>query len=112
MIRRSYTATIARNERWARAAETEPYEAAWAGEAIFFVRALEASGPLRGARARVQISPDGIHWCDEGTSFSLPTRAGQVTFGRVRQFGGYLRLAATLPPRARCKVIVALCLKE
>jgi hypothetical protein len=112
MIRRSFTATVARNETWTGQAATEPYEAAWASEAIFFVRALEASGPLADAVARVQISPDGIHWCDEGTTFRLPASAGQVTFGRVCHFGGYLRLAAVLPPGAMCKVIVALALKE
>ncbi len=112
MIRRSFTATVARNETWVGQAATEPYEAAWAGEAIFFIRALEAAVPLAEAVARVQISPDGIHWCDEGTAFGLPTAAGQVTFGRVRHFGGYLRLVAALPPGAMCKVIVALVLKE
>lgn len=112
MIRRSFTATVARNETWTGQATTEPYEAAWASEAIFFIRALEASGPLADAVVRVQISPDGIHWCDEGTSFGLPMAAGRVTFGRVRYFGGYLRVAAVLPPQATCKVIVALALKE
>lgn len=112
MIRRSFTATVARNEIWTGQATTEPYEAAWASEAIFFIRALDASGPLTGAIARVQISPDGIHWCDEGTTFALPTAAGQVTYARVRHFGGYLRLVAVLPPQVTCKVIVAVALKE
>jgi hypothetical protein len=109
MLRRSFTATVARNELWEGEAATEPYEASWATEAIFFVRALEASG--HAGRGRVQISPDGIHWCDEGTSFALPARAGEVTFGRVSHFGGYLRLAAEFSPRSTCKVIVALSLK-
>jgi hypothetical protein len=73
------------------------------------VRALDASGEA--GRARVQISPDGIHWCDEGTSFPMPAKAGEVTFARVTHFGGYLRLAAEFSPRASCKVIVALSLK-
>ena len=72
---------------------TEPYEAAWASEAVFFVRALEIAGDLDDARARVQISPDGMHWCDEGTFVDLPANVSETTFGRVRHFGGWLRLA-------------------
>ena len=112
MIRRSFTAVIARNEPWTGAVATEPYECAWAGEAIFFVRALEAGGTLRAAKARVQISPDGIHWVDEGTAFPLPARQRDLTFGRVRHFGGFLRLAARIPQRASVKVLVTLALKE
>ena len=109
MLRRSYTATLARGERWTGAVQTEPYECAWASEAIFFVRALTAKGPL--AKARVQISPDGIHWADEGTSVKLPRAKGEVTFARVREFGGYLRLAADLPRGTALTVVVALALK-
>jgi hypothetical protein len=112
MLKRSFTATLARGEVWAGAVATEPYEAAWASEAIFFVRALETKGPLAKARARVQISPDGIHWADEGTRLAIPARTGQVTFARVRQFGGYLRLVTSLPRGATCRVVVALSLKE
>jgi hypothetical protein len=110
MLRRSFTATLARGERWAGSIETEPYECAWASEAIFFVRALTAKGPL--AKARVQISPDGIHWADEGTSMQLPKAKGEVTFARVRHFGGYLRLAADLPRGTALMVVAALVLKE
>lgn len=112
MIRRSFTAVVARNETWTGEAATEPYECAWAGEAIVFVRALEARGSLRTAKARVQISPDGIHWVDEGTVFPMPAKRGDLTFGRVGHFGGFLRLVTTLPPRASVKVLVTLALKE
>lgn len=112
MLRRSFTATLARGERWAGTVYTEPYECAWAAEAIFFVRALQAKGPLARAGARVQISPDGIHWADEGTRMKLPRARGGVTFARVRHFGGYLRLAANLPRGAALEVIAALVLKE
>jgi hypothetical protein len=112
MLRRSYTATLARGERWTGSVQTEPYECAWAGEAIFFVRALEAKGMLTKGAARVQISPDGIHWTDEGTRMKLPGAKGEVTFARVRDFGGYLRLAAELPRGTSLTVVVALALKE
>jgi hypothetical protein len=111
-LQRSHTATLARNEVWSGEAFTEPYEAGWAHEAIFFVRALEAAGDLKGASARVQISPDGIHWVDEGTRFELPHSAGDVGFGRAAQFGGFLRLRATLPAGATLRVVAALTLKE
>jgi hypothetical protein len=43
----------------------------------------------------VQISPDGIHWVDEGAELTL--RAGQeLSFARIREFGGLLRLAGTV----------------
>lgn len=109
-MRQSYTAVVERNAAWSGAFEVEPYEASWAGEAIYFVRTLEADGVPPGATARVQISPDGIHWCDEGTEVPLPTEAG-VTFGRVRHFGGWLRLTGELPQGARLKVIVYVTLK-
>jgi len=112
MIRRSFTAVVARNEPWTGEVATEPYECAWAGEALFFVRALDAKGSLGAAKARVQISPDGIHWADEGTAFPMPAKKGDLSFGRVRHFGSFLRLVAKIPPRASVKVLVTLALKE
>ena len=111
MIQRSHTAVIERNRLWQGGFETEPYEAGWAREAIFFVRTLEASGSGADMVARVQISPDGIHWCDEGTEMPVSTTPG-VTFGRVRRFGEFLRLVGTLPDGVALKVIVYLSLKE
>lgn len=112
MMRRSFTAVIARNESWTGEVATEPYECAWAGEAIVFVRALGVKGNPRSARARVQISPDGMHWVDEGTSFALPAKADQLRFCRVTHFGGYLRLVAKIPARASITVLATLMLKE
>jgi len=112
MIRQSYTAVLERNKLWDGAFETEPYEAAWASEAVFFVRALEASGVPPDVRAHVQISPDGIHWCDEGALLSLPTEPDNTTFCRVSHFGGWLRLAGELSMDSKLKVIVYLVLKS
>jgi hypothetical protein len=110
-MRQSYTAVIERNVEWQGDFATEPYEAAWASEAIFFVRALEVAGKVVAARpARVQISPDGMHWCNEGSALLLPDEPG-VTFCRVSHFGGWLRLVGELPEGARLKVIVYLSLK-
>jgi hypothetical protein len=108
-VRTSHTAVIERNAVWQGEFATDPYEAAWAGEAIFFIRAL-ADGP--GGTARVQLSPDGIFWCDEGTQVTLATEADGVTFCRVRQFGGWLRLAGKTTNNQPALVLVYLTLKE
>lgn len=107
--RNSYTAVLERNTVWAHDFATEPYEGAWASEAVFFVRAL-ADGAS--AEARVQISPDGIHWCDEGTRLTLPTVGDSLSFCRVAHFGGWLRLVGTIPAGQHATVIVYLTLKE
>jgi len=110
-LRRSYTAVVERNALWQGDFATEPYEAAWASEAIFFVRALDISHDFAGI-ARVQISADGIRWVDEGTIVHLPAEQDAVTFCKVRHFGGFLRLAGTLAPDEKITVLVSLALKE
>lgn len=110
-IRRSYTAIVERNVLWQGAFATEPYEAAWASEAIFFVRALDVSRDFAGT-ARVQISADGIHWVDEGTCFDLPTQKDAVSFCKVRHFGGFLRIQGTTGRQGSVVVLVSLALKE
>ena len=91
---------------------TEPYEAAWASEAIFFVRALDCAGDIGACAARVQISADGMRWVDEGAEFGLPVAKEEVTFGKASHFGGWLRIAGELPPDAELRVLVSLALKE
>ncbi len=110
-LRRSYTAVVERNVLWTGEFATEPYEAAWASEAIFFLRALDTPSDFSG-EARAQISADGIHWVDEGTSFALPAEQDAVTFCRLSHFGGWLRLVGTLSSGNAIKVIVTLVLKE
>jgi hypothetical protein len=111
-MRESHTAVIERNVSWEGAFASEPYEVAWAGEAIFFVRALAVEQAPPHTVAQVQISPDGMHWCNEGTTLSLPSAAGEVTFCRVSHFGGWLRMVGELPAGVRLQVIVYLALKE
>jgi len=112
MLRESASAVVARNETWTGSAATEPYEAGWAGEAIVFVRALKApafagSSPM----ARVEISPDGMRWVPEGTTFPLPGVPDEVTFARVRHFGQWLRIAADLGAGAEITLLVTWQLK-
>lgn len=113
-MRESHTAVVERNTTWRGAFASEPYECAWAGEAIFFVRCLAADGleEYDWTPAEVQISPDGMHWCDEGTQIDLPTVPDEVTFVRVSHFGGWLRLAGELREGTALTVLVYLVLKE
>ena len=112
MLAQNIAAVVCRNERWAGACATEPYECGWAREAIVFVRALAPPSLPPGTVARVQISPDGMNWADEGTTLALPQAAQELRFARVLQFGGWLRLAAELPEGAAITLLVTLHLKE
>lgn len=106
----SYTAVVARNVDWAGDWTTEPYETAWAREAIFFVSVLRFRGEGTTCSARVQISPDGMHWVDEGTRMEIPVREA-VTAVKVSHFGGWLRLAGSAPDGSALTVITYLVLK-
>jgi hypothetical protein len=110
-MRQSFTAVVERNVTWRGDFAVEPYEAAWATEAIYFVRVLAAENVPPHSMARVQISPDGIHWCDEGTTVPLLVQEG-ISFARVNHFGGWLRLVGNLADGAHLTVIVYLALKE
>lgn len=113
-MRNATTAVIARGEWWEGSVQTEPYEAAWAAEALFFVRVLqtgEAAPDAGEAVARVQLSPDGMSWVDEGTAMPIPVRAQALVFARVHAFGGWLRLAVDVPAGARMQVVATLALK-
>lgn len=110
MLKYSHTYVWELNGAWEGAFSTEPYEAPWASEAVLFVRTLESSG-LAAGEARVEISPDGIHWCDEGTRLPLAPAPG-LTFCRVSRFGGWLRLAGELPAGASMKVLAYAAARE
>ena len=112
MIRNAYTAVIARGDLWEAEVFTEPYEAAWAAEAVFFVHVLEVTcGAGAVAVAQVQISPDGIRWVDEGAVLEIAARAEALAVARVTNFGGWLRLAVHVPEGAGIKVVATLALK-
>lgn len=107
-MRSSYSAIVERNIEISGPMTTEPYECGWAGEAVFFVRILE--GNLSEKTVNVQISPDGMNWCDEGTHLELPA-SGQTSFAKVTHFGNWLRLAGDMGDR-RARILVTLHLKE
>lgn len=110
MLRESQAAVVARNEVWSGSVATEPYEAGWAHEAVLFVRALKDAVGEPG-EARVELSPDGMRWVAEGTTFPLPRKTDEVTFARVAHFGTWLRIAADLPEGAAVTVLVTFHLK-
>ena len=110
-MKQSHTTVLERNTEWTGRFETEPYEAGWASEAIFFVRVLSVEGSLVDVRADVQISPDGIHWCREGSDLEIISDI-EMTHSRVSHFGSWLRLVGELPAGVAVKVIVYLVLKE
>ena len=110
MLRRSFTAVLEKNSTFESDFATEPYEAGWAIEARWFVRVLEAS-PGTSLAVTPQISPDGLFWCDEGTSPVSMENAGLISIP-LRDFGQWLRLDARLSGDApRVKVLIYLALK-
>jgi hypothetical protein len=105
-MRQFQITVLERRQKIADGFSTEPYECAWASEAIFFVETDNVEG--EGLDACVQISPDGVRWIDEGTCVTLI----QIDhfFLRVRHFGGWLRL--TFSGSGSVEVTVRLALKE
>ncbi|MBI4587297.1 MAG: hypothetical protein HY725_00540 [Candidatus Rokubacteria bacterium] len=111
-MRQSYTAVVERANPLSGEFATEPYETGWAREAVIFVKVREEPGDNVELRARVQISPDGIDWVDEGTTFPAIRRRG-VYFVKVSNFGNWLRLAGRVTdPGAKIRALVYIALKE
>jgi hypothetical protein len=110
VLRESSTTVLARNETWRGDSATEPVEAGWASEALFFVRALRTPvGPL--PEVFVEISPDGMHWVREGANAAMPIQENGIALLRTVLFGNWLRLRAVLPEGSECVVLVTLHLK-
>ncbi len=110
MTNEAKTAVSTHIADWRGAFATPPQAVGWAREAVVFVRAVAAHGPVA-VLAKVQISPDGLFWADEGTTFTLPYSVDEITFARVRHFGGWLRIVGVLPPDATLQAAVTFDLK-
>jgi len=111
MINQSYTAVVERAQGLSGAFNTEPYEAAWAHEAVVFFKVLGLSDG-GSFSARVQISPDGVDWADEGTALEPVSEAG-LNFVRLTNFGGWLRMACEVRDEgATVDLVVYIALKE
>jgi hypothetical protein len=94
-MRQALTAVLERDSTFSTDFVTEPYEAAWAGEARWFVNTLAITGGEVAVRMVTQISPDGLTWCDLDGVEHVATDTGLVTWP-VHQFGQWLRLRGTL----------------
>lgn len=108
-MRESYTAAIERNVVCGKDFSSEPYEAAWADEAIFFIRILDPR-PEGTFKFAADISPDGMRWCAEGAQCEIAEGA-DLGFIRVKHFGGWLRIRRIDAAAPEPKVIVYLNLK-
>jgi hypothetical protein len=109
MINNSFTAVIEKDATFTGPFDTEPYEAAWAREARWFIRAIDLQGALT---VTAQISADGLFWCNEGSPPLLIREAGLYSFS-LREFGGWLRLHGELTGEpASTKVLIYLVLKS
>ena len=87
-MRKFATTVVELRQRFEETIETHPFECGWANEAIVFVEPHQAA-PGDVVTLRVQLSPDGIRWIDEGTVLRV---TGHV-MARLTHFGGFLRLA-------------------
>jgi hypothetical protein len=102
------TSVIERRLEIGTAHTTHPYEAGWAGEAVFFVQ-LEGDHPDLSVQA--QISPDGLHWVDRGEPRVI-TADLEITAIELANFGGWLRLSFTgATPERPATLLVHLALK-
>ncbi len=106
----SHTAVVERDATYTADFETEPYEAGWASEAHWFVH---AHGLGAGSELHIvaQISPDGLHWCDDGDRIPLfISETGMFSFAQAA-FGQWLRLRVVVTgdaPHAHVSVTLAL----
>jgi hypothetical protein len=110
-MRQFYTSVTDLRESYGETFETFPFEAGWASEAIYFVTAESETPVGTQVSLRVQLSPDGVRWVDEGTTIEV--NGPSSTFARVTHFGGFLRLVGEARgERPECTLTVRLALKE
>jgi hypothetical protein len=110
-LRQSQTAVLERNTTFAGTFETEPFEAGWAAEARWFVQVLNRTGDGTTGTFRVQVSPDGLTWCDyDGVNHST---SGDLLSIPVLEFGHWLRLKGEVAgAEATMKLRIYLALKS
>lgn len=88
-MKSAHTVVLERNTVIQARLETEPYEAGWATEAVWFVEPL---APLTTTwRLRMQISPDGLRWCDHNSPVVELQPTGVTALPAVH-FGTWIRL--------------------
>lgn len=109
MLNQSTTAILSRGESWRPGFVTEPFEAGWASEGVLFLRALDDSVQVdkNECFAHLQISPDGIHWVNEGSKIIVPDRKNQVTFVKISHFGQFIRFSVDSSAHWEARAIMA-----
>lgn len=113
-MRQTYTGVLERNTTLRGEFATEPFEAAWAGEARWFVQVLAAPDgdpDPGGLEAIAQVSPDGLTWCDLETDSVHATSGEGLLSWLVTGFGGWVRLRGRAD-ESGVKVRIYLVLKE
>lgn len=107
MLRNSMTAVLERDGIAGPSYTTEPYEVAWATEARWFIRTLSLPAQVSRVELAVQVSPDGLHWCDIDAPAQSLSEPG-VTSWTTQEFGGWLRLRAQVVGVADAVLVPAL----
>ena len=111
-MRHFTTAVLERHAQLSGRYTSEPFETAWASEALFFIRVEDIVGENPVLLAKAQISADGIHWIDQGTTFPDIKSCGDY-FVPVSHFGGWLRLDGEVQGQdGRMQATIHLVLKE
>lgn len=105
MINESHTAILERHATLSGDHQTEPYECAWATEAVFFLHPVEPAAVA--VRARVEVSADGRRWVDHEVGATLPAGGSGIRIP-VSRFGGWLRLALTAEASVRYDLYLVL----
>ena len=110
-MRESYTASVERNIACEPGFASEPYECAWATEAIFFIRFLDPAERPAPLRFGIDLSPDGMRWCPDPDAVCEIGPTAEVGFVRATHFGGWLRVRRLDDAGGAPKVLVHLVLK-
>ena len=111
-MRTFFTSVIVHKNEFTSEFQTEPYEVAWASEAICFICVESVTGRDAALEVSTQISADGIHWIDEGSRFE-PITGESDTFLKLSHFGGWLRFKGRMTgSRPGFTLTMRLALKE
>jgi len=110
-MRKFFTAVLEQGNTYEGAFDTEPYEAGWAGEALWFVRILDEPAAQR-ITLVPQISPDGLVWMDaREPALTIDLPDGRLHSLAQSHFGNWLRLRVEAAGGRPVKYVIYLALK-
>lgn len=110
-MRTSQTAVLERLADLTGEFTTEPFEVGWAAEARFFIRVLDRPDGDSTMSVTVQVSPDGLVWCDHETP-SIEVRRQDLATIPLTGFGGWIRLKGKVSDDATWQTLIYLHLKS